>query len=98
MVFDPTTIFVIAALAVLISLCLAGAVGLLLLARTPAPPLGYLADETCNRNDCNGTIYDEAEAEGYRCYCMATSCPPCSFCENPHEVCDTCDWRAEHDW
>lgn len=98
MLIELSTLSVLIALVTFIALCVVGVGLLCYLASQPAPPLGYLDGEACNREGCEGAIYDEAIAEGYRCYCMATSHPPCSICENPHEVCDTCDWQARDDY
>lgn len=98
MIIDLPTLAIVIALIALIALCIIGAGLLCYLARQPEPPLGYLDGEDCNREGCDGTIYDEAAAEGYSCYCMATPYPPCGICENPHEACDTCGWQARDEY
>lgn len=49
---------------------------------------GTEEDDTCNRGGCKGKLELQQES----CFCSATSCPPCSACENCELVCDTCDW------
>ncbi len=94
MILDLPSLFVTLALIALVIVSMIGAAFLVYLASQPAPPIGYMEGEPCNREGCQGEIYDEARADGHSCYCMVTAYPPCGFCENPHEACDTCDWRS----
>lgn len=54
--------------------------------------LGYLKGETCNRGGCQGTIIHEPEGS---CYCFSN--PPCSYCTDDSQYCDTCGWEAAAD-
>src|ERR1035437_2315837 len=50
--------------------------------------LGYLKDERCNRNNCDGII-NEHPKEGC-CSCHIN--PPCSFCTTANQYCPVCGW------
>lgn len=52
---------------------------------------GYLKNDKCNRNDCEGII-DEHDNEGHcSCHCGH---PPCSNCVDDRHYCPVCGWEG----
>lgn len=50
-------------------------------------------DDPCIVNNCGGKMVLTQDP----CFCMATSMPPCSACENSVLACDTCGWNEDED-
>lgn len=55
--------------------------------------LGMISGENCNRNNCNGILYEKEQSGECTCH---LGFPPCSFCVNIIGCCEVCGWN-EHD-
>jgi hypothetical protein len=49
---------------------------------------GYLKGEICNRDGCEGIIQHHQDG-----CCSCHIHPPCSYCTDDGQYCDTCDWN-----
>ena len=57
------------------------------------PGPGFHEGDTCNRDGCIGII-KEGSKSGDGCSCHIN--PPCGYCTEQTEFCETCGWEAEN--